>query len=72
MGVLEWQPIETAPKADDVPLLLFGPSTGEVSGHRDPAIMIGYRFGATWYELGGDYYTVHVFPTHWMPLPEPP
>ena len=61
--MMEWQPIETAPK--DEMLLL----AGELDGPGDWRIKIGYWdedlqrfkiFGASWE------------PSRWMPLPDPP
>lgn len=65
LDALDWQPIETAPR--DVQVLLFCPEDsiyiGEVwtdytSEDEKPYCMV--------LEIG------EVFPTHWMPRPQPP
>jgi len=71
-ALLEWKPIETAPKDRDI--LLLCPSRGVVRGswnndcHKKPRpYWTNDReriFGVT--ETRADQ------PTHWMPLPEPP
>lgn len=68
----DWQPIETAPK--EMRVFVFDPHEGmgvaEWSGSGD------------WFAAWGDYKFVDVgieqidlfvcYPTHWMPLPDPP
>ena len=60
-----WQPIETAPK-DGTDVILW-----------DPALDVGVTIGS-WsdYKKSGDWWMegeqVTGFPSHWMPLPEPP
>jgi len=64
-----WQPIESAPKDEDV--LIYMPDDGETE------IAIGHCFGDDdcWYPAdeaicdGGPW---PFQPTHWMPLPPPP
>ena len=75
MGVMQWQPIETAPK-DGTEVLLyqprgaFKPWKGRI---RDWAVNIGY-----WHQPGNPEHPGYwmgnrqMRPTHWMPLPEPP
>lgn len=62
-----WQPIESAPEADDV--LGFFPDAAE-----DRQVMIVHRIGGDWHEQNVDRCPdpLIVFPTHWMPLPVPP
>lgn len=60
---MEWQPIETAPKGERV--LVYFPRTG-----RKEAMII-----AASNPTGSQWWAKHIgnlFPTHWMPLPEPP
>ena len=68
--MIEWQPIETAPK-DDNPVLL-----GLVGWTPVIAAWMGDSQAAShWCEyLGGNFYgTKPPFePSHWMPLPNPP
>jgi hypothetical protein len=60
----EWQSIETAPK-DGTVILAYRYQLGSLSW----LIVMFNRGSDTWF----DYYTgMQVFPTHWMPLPEPP
>ena len=74
----EWQPIQTAPVG--IPILVWGPedefAVAEYEGRNKEDTwdaVTGERLGdrrclLTYYvEGGGDTY-----PTHWMPLPEPP
>ncbi len=72
-----WQPIATAPKDDTV--LVWGPTAGEISGIEGYSSMNLARWEGRgdypefdWVCEGGDYYTVWVRPTHWMPIPPPP
>jgi hypothetical protein len=60
--MMEWQPIETAPK-DGSPVLAFD---GE-----DIAVVTYYHASDTlgWWEV---IYDVEFDPTHWMPLPPAP
>jgi hypothetical protein len=63
-----WQPIETAPK-DGTPVLLFGKFTS-LSGAEGGYIgqwFQGYSDRGWWVVSA-----LPFFPTHWMPLPEPP
>lgn len=58
---MDWQPIETAPKDEDILL-----------AHPDGSMMIGRRnrAGTAWDD--GDFRDHENWPTHWMPLPAPP
>lgn len=78
--MLEWQPIESAPR-DGTHILLFGIWAGEISGvSKSPVIDIGIWTGGTsdfpgddWWSLPtGDAYACWMRATHWMPLPKPP
>jgi len=61
-AVMEWQPIETAPKDDTQILLTDGSEVSQ--GWWEP------DYGWLGWEV---YRAVHRFtPTHWMPLPDPP
>lgn len=79
----EWQPIETAPKEKDAPLLLTNGESvsqgwwmdepGYIREHRD---LDGRYIGQDesdgytgWMDCGGGMLPE---PTHWMPLPPPP
>jgi hypothetical protein len=60
----QWQPIETAPK-DNTPILV------PTNAHSDGIVIVRwytYNRLAAWRDWDED---VH-FPTHWMPLPQPP
>ena len=82
-----WQPIETAPKLEDVTLLgfikdkefgnLFGPIQFSTRYDIDDGEVSAWEVyaGAVCYEGGGivkDYHLYKYTITHWMPLPEPP
>lgn len=61
----DWQPIATAPKFTNVPLLVATESYVLI-GHWDP-------FHKCWaYSSSGFGMRFEVQPTHWMLLPEPP
>ena len=65
--IMEWQPIETAPK-------------GEITDYRDRVVLVWARgkpvrmaFYTNAWRLAYSRGTSLMFdPTHWMPLPEPP
>lgn len=63
----EWKPIETAPK-DGAIVMLYWPT---LSITRYPAVGTNHNDGCGW-DLINDRDYGEVFPTHWMPLPEPP
>lgn len=62
---MTWQPIETAPKDILKPVLLW----------TDSGLFLGFRFPGfaqvrdRWVQAD---VLDEVYPTHWMPLPEPP
>lgn len=58
----QWKPIETAPK-DGRPVLVYDPGLGY-------PYVCRFRHGI-WVEASGEEFNVS-FPTHWMPLPDPP
>lgn len=70
--IMQWQPIETAPR-DGTRVLLYGDIVGPMKGDRWPdrmevASLDDEDAGCHWplqYWLSMD-------PTHWMPLPDPP
>lgn len=67
-----WQPIETAP--------LDGTHVHGLCEYNDKLFVIPMRFVSDdeingWYQWGSDptdYIDGQCFPTHWMPLPQPP
>jgi hypothetical protein len=61
--VLEWQPIETAPKDATCDILLWIPG-------RAPVVAAWFDGGWAPMDLGGNH--IRGNPTHWMPLPAPP
>lgn len=74
-GAPQWQPIETAPKADGTaPVIVWN---GEFVGEAHFYIDEDRPRGGDWYWVNispGDYTgsPINPQPTHWMPLPEPP
>ena len=60
----KWKPIETAPK-DGTIVLLYEPRE-PIDSH---TIEVGAFNCEDWYCL---MFTYTIYPTHWMPLPEPP
>lgn len=60
---LAWQLIDTAPK-DETDVLTFGPAGRVVARYEDGRWVI--------YNYGYEDATVRKWPTHWMPLPDPP
>lgn len=70
---MEWQPIATAPKDEDVYVL------GLLAGAKIPFVMTWDADDGEWYTFNRHYETViqpHTKkpwrPSHWMPLPQPP
>ena len=62
-----WQPIETAPK-DGTHVLLYWP-TMSISSYP----LVGFHHGDEYgWEPVADRDYGEIYPTHWMPLPEPP
>jgi hypothetical protein len=57
----EWQPIETAPQGGTV-VLVFPNLQGYCT--------VGHCLHDEWWDAFNDNY--EIYPTHWMPLPEPP
>jgi len=55
----EWQPIETAPRDEQVPLLMWTPH----------AMAVAYFDNGEWWILGS---RSVIEATHWMFLPDPP
>lgn len=71
---MEWQPIETAPMDGTSVLLTAGKAVwqGHYIANRPPGEP-PYRwneYGPRWTRSG--LAEIGFFPTHWMPLPEPP
>jgi hypothetical protein len=64
-AAMSWQPIETALKNSDAPILVYQP--GEYLEHRMTIAWFGNGVWNSIYDDGWDWN-----PTHWMPLPEPP
>ena len=62
--MMQWQPIETAPRDKTMVALLHVGAKGY------------WRYGVGWFmpQAGWQGWNSedHKFPTHWMPLPEPP
>jgi len=64
---MEWQPIETAPKKDNIDILVYRPTCEPNANIPE----VGVDYYST--RLGGWAKSNHVHqPTHWMPLPKPP
>jgi hypothetical protein len=69
--MMEWQPIETAPKDGTTVLGYFGGRSGYVSRQDIVPICWSGWGGGVWdnatsgHHMGDD-------PSHWMPLPPPP
>lgn len=82
----KWQPIETAPKDGTWVLVTPGSeervSVGMYSGERGACLgASGVRYLSGWVDKQGSVSMSHgecefsyesIWPTHWMPLPEPP
>ena len=68
MGVMDWQPIETAPK-DGSEILLAVPH--RLRSERTLRL-VGRWFDRFWITFNADEAIQRVEPTHWMPLPAPP
>lgn len=61
----EWQPIETAPKDGETPVLTWYPKAYQGKGGH--YVML-WQDGK-WWAIPGAF---ELKPTHWMPLPSPP
>ena len=62
---MKWRPIESAPTDGRAVLVAEGAAAGEAKFHE----------GHGWWWAGNDptdAWGRQVYPTHWMPLPEPP
>lgn len=74
-ALMEWQPIETAPK-DGTWVLVYGDGTDDEAEDRKVAVaqyvnyFDDFRWQFAWYD--GGYYGRFKNPTHWAPLPEAP
>jgi len=70
---MAWQPIETAPI--NVSVLVFIPNAEHYGVGIYRAIHVDMGTGKRWHctalHMGGDI-NPEYWPTHWMPLPEPP
>jgi hypothetical protein len=70
---MTWQPIETAPRDGTRVLVFWAPSIIQISWHE-----VSYRVinGQEWFRRVGwmvdGLTTGEIYPTHWMPLPDPP
>ena len=64
----QWRPIETAPK-DGADILTFGSVYSKESAHR--VSISWWSHGRFWTSLPQDGQE-DSYPTHWMPLPNPP
>lgn len=84
----EWQPIETAPKDGTLILVAGPViDSSDVAGYvpwKETYVVLAWWEGSCWLGCFGDYHDTGcpicggwfeypvVWPTHWMPLPEPP
>ena len=60
----DWQPIETAPREQAV--LVCEPRRVGAGSY---LLVARSRDGKSWWSIPGVY---NCYPTHWMPLPDPP
>lgn len=63
----QWQPIETAPIGDFI--LIYGEDAGE------PRVYAAFYDDDDWFDSEASSKSLTSFgwfPTHWMPLPDPP
>lgn len=71
--MMEWQPIETAPRDDTEVLLYCEKFLPEIGKEYGPGICVGSSQGVRgWSVAHSDYYRVELVATHWMPLPPSP
>lgn len=63
----EWQPIKTAPKREAVIIYADG-----IVGEGDWKYYGEDEDQGWWWANLDDEYGQRIYPTHWMPLPEPP
>jgi len=62
----EWQPIDTAPKDDGMPIIVYGLSEYHKT-YEYVHLAYWKNYTESWWFEGEEMY-----PTHWMPLPAPP
>lgn len=70
-GVMDWQPIETAPK-DGTRILIYEPGEPEYYGIMTAKWIDIYSVWNVAPSEGGDIFPHEIHATHWMPLPLPP
>ena len=63
----DWQPIESAPR--DVSVIVYA---NDVVGEASRPDATGRWWWANVDEYDHDHGFKEIFPTHWMPLPDPP
>lgn len=68
-----WQPIETAPR-DGTRVVVWGVAVAEVGdGSNDTPVAMDAAWEHNRFRVTATtYYSLDVYPTHWMPLPAPP
>jgi hypothetical protein len=67
--MMEWQPIETAPK-DGTPVLIYEPPYKDLLPF-DIYVCKWCQHKEAWVEFAGEEYSQYDA-THWMPLPDAP
>lgn len=72
--MMDWQPIDTAPRTYSPPLSQYNHHAPDILGLWGRAFYCVCRWGGPSqpYWIGGDNKKVTFQPTHWMPLPTPP
>lgn len=69
--MIDWQPIETAPKKTPILMCLRAPAFQQAVGPSvDCQVVVGDMWGDEPFVSGPNGEMVEA--THWMPLPEPP
>ena len=70
----KWQPIETAPR-DGTRILVFDGKEINTVDYSEPyyiGINKHIEIEESWVQISDSGRATEFFPTHWMPLPEPP
>lgn len=66
-----WQPIATAPRVENVRVLVVSKDDIGIGGLYWPVIVSWVEWGPGWWDGEGPHVSENFY-THWMPLPPPP
>ena len=73
--MMTWQPIETAPKRDDIQILTFHANFNKKNGRNKLQKVSGEWYQTSYWSDTFNLFVgwpLNIQPTHWMPIPPPP